>query len=198
VDQPGKSIVLIGMMGAGKSCVGRCLQRRTKVALVDIDDSVASKFGISIHEIFSKYGEQGFREAETQALRELAPAKQTIIVTGGGIVVHEKNVDFLKRLGVIVWLDGDEETLFERASRARTRPLLQGENPMETFAQMLQARRPLYAKIAQIRVDTSMLTDEEVAMAVLSKLKKLGGNRRLGSSASAEATADKSNPATAR
>jgi shikimate kinase len=197
VNQPGKSIVLIGMMGAGKSCVGRCLQRRTKLALVDTDDIVASKFGISIPEIFSKYGEQGFREAETQALRELARAKQTIIVTGGGIVLREKNLDFLKRLGVTVWLDGNEETLFERASRARTRPLLRGENPRETFTQLLQLRLPQYAKAAHIRVDTSMLTDEEVAMAVLSKLKRLGGNRRPGSSASAEATADKSIPATA-
>jgi shikimate kinase len=177
----GKSIVLIGMMGAGKSCVGRCLQRRTKLALVDTDDVVASKFGVAIPEIFSKYGEQGFREAETQALRELAPAKQTIIVTGGGIVLRVKNVDFLKRLGVIVWLDGNEETLFERASRARIRPLLQGENPRETFAQMLQARLPLYAKLGNIRIDTSVLTDEEVAMAILSKLRRLGLNQRPGS-----------------
>src|ERR1700758_929519 len=105
VNQSAKSIVLIGMMGVGKSCVGRCLQRRTKLALVDTDDVVGSKFGISIPEVFSKYGERGFREAETQALRELAPARPTIIVTGGGIVLREKNVDFLKHLGVIVWLD---------------------------------------------------------------------------------------------
>ena len=178
----GKSIVLIGMMGAGKSCVGRCLQRQTKLPLVDTDDIVASKFRISISEIFSKYGEQGFREAETQTLRELAPAKQTIIVTGGGIVLREKNVDFLKRLGVIVWLDSSEETLFERASRARTRPLLQGENPREAFLQLLQQRLPLYAKVAHIRVDTSVLTDEEVAVAILSKLRKLGRNLEAGSS----------------
>ena len=181
VNPPGKSIVLIGMMGAGKSCVGRCLQRRTKLALVDTDDVVASKFGISIPEIFSKYGEPGFREAETQTLRELAPAKPTIIVTGGGIVLRAKNVDFLKRLGVIVWLDGNEETLFERASLARTRPLLQGENPREAFAQMLQARLSLYAKLGNIRIDTSMLTDEEVAVAILSKLRRLGPNPRPGS-----------------
>ncbi len=96
VNPRGKSIVLIGMMGAGKSCVGRCLQRRTKLALVDTDDIVASKFGISIPEIFSKYGEQGFREAETQALRELAPAKPTIIVTGGGIVLRANECRFLE------------------------------------------------------------------------------------------------------
>jgi len=196
VNQSGKSIVLIGMMGVGKTCVGRCLQRRTKLALVDTDDVVASKFGISIPEIFSKYGEQGFREAETQTLRELDPAKPTIIVTGGGIVLRAKNVDFLKRLGIIVWLDGNEETLFERASRARIRPLLQGENPREAFAQMSQARLPLYAKLGNIRIDTSVLTDEEVAVAILSKLRKLGRNLGARSFAFAEATADKPIPAT--
>ena len=196
MNQSGKSIVLIGMMGVGKTCVGRCLQRRTKLALVDTDDVVASKFGISIPEIFSKYGEQGFREAETQTLRELDPAKPTIIVTGGGIVLRAKNVDFLKRLGIIVWLDGNEETLFERASRARIRPLLQGENPRDAFAQMLQARLPLYAKLGNIRIDTSVLTDEEVAVAILSKLRKLGRNLGARSFAFAEATADKPIPAT--
>jgi shikimate kinase len=98
VNSRSKSIVLIGMMGAGKSSVGCCLQRRTKLALIDTDEIVASKFGISIPEIFSKYGEQTFREAETQVLREMAPAKQSIIVTGGGIVLREENVNFLKRL----------------------------------------------------------------------------------------------------
>ena len=177
-----KSIVLIGMMGAGKSCVGGCLQRRTKLALVDTDDVVASKFGISIPEIFSKHGEQRFREAETQVLRELAPAKPAIIVTGGGIVLRETNLDFLKRLGVVVWLDGNEETLFDRASRTRTRPLLQGKNSRERFTQLLQLRLPLYARAAHIRVDTSVLTDKEVAVAILSKLRKLGRNLGGGSS----------------
>jgi shikimate kinase len=182
VNQTGKSIVLIGMMGAGKSSVGCCLQRRTKLALLDTDEIVASKFGISIPEIFSKYGEQAFREAETEALRQLAPAKQTIIVTGGGIILREENVNFLKRLGVVVWLDGDEETLFERASRAKTRPLLQGGNPRAVFARMLHARLPFYARIADIRVDTSVLTDEEVAVAILSKLRKIVRKWRVQSS----------------
>jgi shikimate kinase len=183
----GKSIVLIGMMGAGKSSVGTCLQRRTALTLFDTDDVVASKFGLSIPEIFSKYGEKDFREAETQALRELAPTKPTIIVTGGGIVLREKNIDFLKRLGVIVWLDGNEEILFQRASRARTRPLLQSENAREAFTQLLQLRRPLYAEIAHIRVDTSAFTDEEVAVAILSKLGKFVRNWRPGSSIPATA-----------
>jgi len=187
VNQAGKSIVLIGMMGAGKSSVGRSLQRRTQFALLDTDEIVASKFGLSIPEIFSKYGEQVFREAETQALREMAPDKQTVVVTGGGIVLGEDNLDFLKRLGVVVWLDGKEETLFERAARSGNRPLLQRGNPREVFAQILQARLPLYAKVANIRVDTSVLTDEEVAVAILSKLGKLGRKWRPGSTIPATA-----------
>jgi len=168
------------MMGAGKSAVGRCLQQRTILALLDIDDMVVSKFGISIPKIFSKHGEQGFREAETQVLRELAEAKRAVIVTGGGIVLREENLEFLRRLGVVVWLDGNEETLFERASRSGNRPLLQRKNPREAFAQMLQARLPLYARVAHMRIDTSVLTDEEVAVAILSRLRNLSRNSKVG------------------
>ena len=155
------------MMGAGKSCVGPCLHRRTGLALHDTDEIVAANFGMPISEIFPKFGEPRFRQAETDALRSLATIEQTIIVTGGGVVVRNENVELLKRLGVIVWLDADEETLFARASRKRNRPLLQTKNPRRTFSQILSSRRPLYANIADILVDTSVLTDEEVAVAIL-------------------------------
>jgi shikimate kinase len=179
VDGTPKSIVLIGMMGAGKSSVGCCLQRRTNLPLIDTDEIVASQFGASIAEIFSSHGEQAFRRAETQALRELVPAKQSIIVTGGGIVLREENMDLLERLGIVVWLDGNEETLFERASRTPARPLLQRKNPREAFARISKVRLPLYARIANIRVDTSVFTDEEVAVAILSKLGRLAPNWRV-------------------
>jgi shikimate kinase len=166
------------MMGAGKSLVGHCLHRRTSLALIETDEMVASKFGMSVPRIFSKHGEQGFREAETEALRGLAITEEAIIVTGGGIVLREENIDPLKRLGPVVWLDGNEATLFERASRGKNRPLLQTDNPRKVFSRMLRARLPLYAKIADIRIDTSILTGEEVAVAILSKLKRFGCNRR--------------------
>jgi shikimate kinase len=168
-----RSIVLIGMMGAGKSSVGRCLQRRTGLARFDTDEIVSSKFGLSISEIFSTYGERRFREVEAQALVELAAGEATIIVTGGGIVLRQENVDLLKQLGTIVWLDANEETLFERASRRSNRPLLQTEDPRTTFSEMLRARAPHYAKVADIRVDTSALTRDEVADVILSKVKEL-------------------------
>src|SRR5215510_12831358 len=112
-----RSIALIGMMGAGKSSVGRCLNRRTGLALHDTDEIVAAKFGMSISEIFSQHGEKKFREAETRALRRMRTERQAIIVTGGGIVLRKENAEILKRHGVIVWLEGDEETLFARACR---------------------------------------------------------------------------------
>lgn len=169
----GRSIVLIGMMGAGKSSVGRCLQRRTGLTLLDTDEIVASKFGISIPEIFAEQGEEKFREAETEALRSIATTGQAIIVTGGGIVLREENVQILKRQGVIVWLDADENTLFIRASREWNRPLLQTKNPRNAFSQILRARRRLYATIADLCVDTLVLTNEEVALAIATKLGRM-------------------------
>lgn len=119
---------------------------------------------------FSKYGEGWFRKAETQALRELAPSEPAIIVTGGGIVLRDENVDLLKRFGTVVWLDAEKETLLRRVLRTGNRPLVGGKNPRKAFTEILQARLPLYAKAADIRVDTSAFTNEEVAMAILSKL----------------------------
>ena len=142
------------------------------LALFDTDEIVTSKFGMSISEIFSKHGENNFRVAETEALQALATSEPVVIVTGGGIVLREENFSLLKRLGAVVWLEADEETLFERASRTGNRPLLQRKNPRKTFAKILRARLPLYAKVADIRVDTSVLTDEEVAVAILSKFKR--------------------------
>jgi shikimate kinase len=173
VNLRSRSIVLIGMMGAGKSSVGRCLHRRTGSALHDTDEIVAANFGMSIPEIFSEHGEKKFREAETEALRSMRTEERTIIVTGGGIVLHKENIEILRSQAVIVWLDGDEETLFARASRKQNRPLLQTKNPRKTFSQILRARRPLYANIADFRVDTSVLTDEEAAMAILAKLRRM-------------------------
>jgi len=167
-----KSIVLVGMMGAGKSSVGVCLRRRTRLKLFDTDEIVASKFGMPISEIFSKHGENKFRDAETEMLQALAARGPAVIVTGGGIVLREQNLALLKRLGAVVWLQADEATLFKRASGTGNRPLLQHKNPRDAFAQMLQARLPLYARVADICIDTSMLTGEEVALAILSRFKK--------------------------
>ena len=173
-----KSIVLIGMMGAGKSSVGRCLQQRTGLARLDTDEMVAAQFGIPIAQIFEKHGEEGFRIAETELLRKLAPVRPAVVVTGGGIVVRAENVDLLKQLGTIVWVTADEATLFERASRRNDRPLLQQENPRAVFLDLLREREPLYRTAADLRVDTSAMTHDEVAEAILSRLEEVTAFRK--------------------
>jgi shikimate kinase len=165
-----KSIVLIGMMGAGKSSVGRCLQRRTGLAGIDTDEMLVAEFGIPIAQIFEKHGEDKFRDAETDALRKLAPAQPSIIVTGGGIVLRPENVDLLKKLGTVVWLTADEKTLYERAARRNDRPLLQKENPRKVFSELFQQREPVYTAAADLRIDTSGKNHDQVVDEILSEI----------------------------
>jgi len=167
-----KSIVLIGMMGAGKSSVGRCLQRRTGLARLDIDEIVAAEFGIPIAQIFQNHGEEKFRGAETKVLRKLSPDRPAIIVTGGGTVLRPQNVNLLKGLGTVVWLTADEATLFERASRRNDRPLLQKGNPRAVFSKLFRERELTYAAASDLCVDTSRKTHDEVAEAILNKLEE--------------------------
>jgi shikimate kinase len=173
-----KSIVLIGMMGAGKSSVGRCLQQRTGLARLDTDEMVAAQFGIPIAQIFEKHGEERFRIAETDVLRKLAPERPAIVVTGGGIVGNTENLDLLKQLGTVVWVTADEATLFERASRRNDRPLLQQKNPRAVFSKLFRQRESLYAAAADLRVDTSALTHDEVAETILNRLEEVSSLRQ--------------------
>ena len=126
-----------------------------------------------IAEIFGKHGEQRFRDAETETLRNLAAGRAAIIVTGGGIVMRAENVDLLRRLGAIVWLNGDEATMFERASRRKTRPLLQSDNPRAIFAELIRKRAPLYKAAADFEIDTSILSHDQIAEIILGKMEEL-------------------------
>jgi shikimate kinase len=165
------------MMGAGKSSVGRCLQQRTGLELFDTDEAVSRKLGLTIPEIFDRLGEGRFREAESHVLSELAPTKPMIVVTGGGTILRPENLDLLKRLGLVVWLDANEETLFERATRRHTRPLLRTENPRACFESLLAERNPLYARVADLRIDCSAIGHHEVADAVLRNIQELAARR---------------------
>jgi len=173
-----KSIVLIGMMGAGKSSVGRSLQRQSGLARLDTDEMLAAEFGMSIAEIFEKHGEEKFRDAESELLRKLAPDRPAIIVTGGGIILRPQNVDLLKSVGTVVWLAADEAILFERAARRDHRPLLQKENPREVFSKLFREREPLYAAAANIRIDTTRLDHDEVAETILNKMEEFSSLRQ--------------------
>ena len=153
-------------MGAGKSSVGRALAHRTGLPVLDTDRLVSERFGLPITEIFAQRGEDEFRACETALLAEI-PAQPAIVVTGGGIVLRAENVVAMKRLGTVVHLTANEETLFERATRRATRPLLETNAPRATFAELLRLRAPLYASAADVVVDTTGFRHEEVAIAIL-------------------------------
>jgi shikimate kinase len=170
MKERGDAIVLIGFMGAGKSSVGRTLARMTGLLRFDTDEMVAAQFGITVAEIFDTHGEEVFREAETEALRKLAGKRGAIITTGGGILLRPENADEVRQLGTVVHLEADEETLFRRINRRTTRPLLRTENPRATLTELLRTRLPLYRAAADIEVDTSRLTHDEVAKTILNHI----------------------------
>ena len=170
MNERGPAIVLIGFMGAGKSSVGRMLARMTGLPRFDTDEMIAARFGRTISQIFENYGEESFREAETETLRELSGKGRAIIVTGGGIVIRPENAELLRQLGTVVLLAADEQTLFGRISRRTNRPLLRTENPRATVTALLEKRLPLYRAAADVEVETSTLAHEEVAKLILEKI----------------------------
>jgi shikimate kinase len=163
----GRAIVLIGFMGAGKSSVGRRLETRTGFPRFDTDEMIAAKLNLSIPRIFETRGEDFFRDAEMKALRNFDADRDAIIVTGGGIVLRTSNRELLRKLGVVVYLEADEQTLFARLSRRSNRPLLRTDDPRSTMRDLLEKRVPLYEEIADLTVDTSQLDHNQVCDLIL-------------------------------
>ena len=164
---PRENIVLTGFMGSGKSAVGRLIAKRLRFQFVDTDQLIVKRAGVSISEIFAQHGEEHFRNLETAELESLDHLRQTVIATGGGVVVKERNHAILARLGFVVWLTAGEDVIFNRVSRTDKRPLLQTEDPRATIRDLLAARRPLYEKAAQFTVDTTTFSHGEAADAVI-------------------------------
>ena len=156
-----RNIILIGFMGCGKSSIGRRLAKRLGRNFLDSDELISTRAGDSISGIFATEGEEGFRKRETEELRGLAGSSGIVLATGGGAVLNPVNRELLRELGLVIWLHADPETLFERATRSRKRPLLEVENPRGTFNALLESRLPIYADAADLRVDATGLSHEQ-------------------------------------
>ncbi|MEO8206525.1 MAG: shikimate kinase [Chthoniobacterales bacterium] len=167
------NIILIGFMGSGKSSIGRRIASLNGFRFTDTDDLVVEKAGMPITEIFSKYGEEHFRDLETEVLQGLESSTGIVLATGGGLALREQNRPLLKRVGRVVWLDAAPDTLFERVSRNNRRPLLQTDNPRETFDTLLAFRNSIYEALCDIRIDSTTLNHERTAHAVLDSLAKI-------------------------
>lgn len=141
-------------MGAGKSTIGRSLAAKIGFDFLDTDLVIEEKTGADIAWIFDVEGESGFRDRESQILRELAAAKRRVLATGGGIIVREENRDFLKDQEVVVYLKASIAQLIARTSKDKKRPLLQVENPVEKIKSLVAEREPFYQEVATHTVET--------------------------------------------
>ena len=150
------NIYLVGMMGAGKTTVGRALARRLKLRFVDSD-----------HEI---EGEAGFRAREVQAIAELTVLEGIVLATGGGVVLDPDNRRALAAHGTVVYLRATPEHLYERVRQDRNRPLLAGGDPLERLRELYRLRDPLYREVADVVIDTGRQSVQALARALLEQL----------------------------
>lgn len=159
----GVNIVLVGLMGSGKSSVGRMAAHSLGFDFVDTDQLVIEAAGRSIPEIFAAEGETGFRQRETAALKSLESANRMVIATGGGIVTQPVNLPILKHLGFVVWLNASPETLYKRTAHSHDRPLLHNSNPAQVLRDLYHQRATLYQEVCNLKITTDDLALPDVA-----------------------------------
>jgi cytidylate kinase len=165
-----KNVVLIGMMGSGKTTIGRLLAEKTGMEFIDLDELVERQANMTISEIFQNRNEAYFRQLESEVLRETMSARHAVIATGGGIVLSAENRERLRELGLVVWLDAPVEVLLERIGDDPNRPLLSRSQPLKRLTELFHQRRALYAETSDIHLDTSEHTPEEIVERILEEL----------------------------
>ncbi|WKA29218.1 shikimate kinase [Bradyrhizobium roseum] len=140
-----RSVVLVGMMGAGKSTIGRRLAARLHLPFLDADIEIEAAARMSIPEIFETHGEPYFRDGEARVIARLLDGGPAVIATGGGAVMRKETRDRIRDNAVSIWLKADLDVIMKRVRRRADRPLLQTEDPTGTVSRLLEAREPLYA-----------------------------------------------------
>ncbi|MFM2344434.1 MAG: hypothetical protein RLZZ210_1045 [Pseudomonadota bacterium] len=150
-----QNIILIGMMGSGKTTIGRAVAQRINYPFFDSDHVIEERCGTSIATIFSLEGEIGFRKRETEVIHSLCSQANIVLATGGGAVLDEKNRKALQSSGIIIYLKASIDALWQRTSQDKTRPLLENKNPRQILENIYQDRDPIYTSMANYTVDTS-------------------------------------------
>jgi shikimate kinase len=151
-----KPLVLVGMMGVGKSSVGRKLAERLAIPFADADDEIELAADLKIAEIFSRFGEDYFRDGERRVIERLVNGPPQVIATGGGAFINPQTRSLIQEKALSIWLDADLEILVDRVSRRNHRPLLHGKNPRDVLLELGHVRNPIYALAdVHVRSDTS-------------------------------------------
>ena len=157
-----KNIVLIGLMGSGKTTLGKCIAEKSGMEFVDTDELIIQKAGKPISKIFEDEGELIFRDLESEAVKEASEKEGAVISTGGGAVLREENIENLQKTGVLFYLQASPETLYERVKDDDSRPLLRGDDPVNILRRILSARSPYYGQ-ADFTVNTEALSPEQAS-----------------------------------
>jgi shikimate kinase len=161
-----KTVVLVGMMGSGKTTVGRIVAERLGVEFVDSDEEIVASSGMTVAEIFASHGEAEFRRREKEMLKRLVPAPQSrVVAVGGGAILDDDNRAVMSDCSTVVWLRTEVETLSDRVGSDGSRPLLIG-GATENLRRIADVRAHLYETTADVIVDTDGLSPESVAQAV--------------------------------
>ena len=141
-----RNLVLIGLMGAGKSAIGRMTAQALGIPFIDSDHEIERVSRMSITDLFAAYGEAEFRALETRVIKRLLRSGPRVVSTGGGAYINDNTRRHIKRGGITVWLKADLDVLWERVNKRDTRPLLKTENPRQTLENLMNARYPIYAE----------------------------------------------------
>jgi shikimate kinase len=166
-----KPIVLVGLMGAGKSTIGRRLASSLNLPFVDSDQEIVEAAGCSISDIFESYGETIFRDLEQRVLTRLVGCSPCVIATGGGAFINPTVRDIIKEKSISIWLKADLEVLLERVSRRDTRPLLKTGDKGAILSKLMEERYPIYAQ-ADMTIDSNAGVHDVVVEYILQSLKQ--------------------------
>lgn len=158
---------MIGLMGAGKTTIGKQLAKALKIPFYDSDKVIEENTGVDIPTIFEFEGEEGFREREQKIIRKLTELKGIVLATGGGAVLRDENRNVLKANGFIVYLQCSIDRILERTRRDTQRPLLKTDNPRERLYKLLNQRHPLYLSCADFKIDTGTNKSKIVVSRIL-------------------------------
>ena len=157
-----KNIYLIGLMGSGKTTLGKILSKKLDKHFYDSDQVIEEKLGVNVPMIFEYEGEAGFREREKDILKELVSKQNIVLATGGGIILSESNRDLLAKNGIVIYLKSNQKDLVLRMKNDKTRPLLNNGNVELIVKKLCQEREPLYEEIADFKVVTKNKRINEV------------------------------------
>jgi shikimate kinase len=165
-----RSVVLVGMMGVGKSSIGRRLAARLATPFVDADTEIEKAAGMSIPDIFSRHGEPDFRSGEARVIARLLDAGPQVLATGGGAFMNEATRAAIKAKGVSIWLSAEFDVLMRRITKRKNdRPMLQTDDPAETLRQLLKVREPVYA-LADLTVQSQEIPHESIVGEIIAAL----------------------------